>query len=57
MSQDAEQVQGAGMVGVLFQDAAMDYLGLHQLSLLMELDGRGESLGERFHRDACLAGC
>jgi hypothetical protein len=54
---DAEQVQGAGVVGVLFQDAAIDCLGLRQLSLLMELDGGGQSFGQGFHRDAGLPGC
>ena len=31
----AEQVQGAGMVGVLFQDAAIKRLGLRQLPFLV----------------------
>ena len=45
MGQDAEQVHGAGMGGLLFQEATIDGLGLRQPSFLVQSDAGGESLG------------
>jgi hypothetical protein len=52
MRPDAQQVQGAGVIGGPLQDAAIEGLGLGELALSVESDGGGEGLGEGVHRDA-----
>jgi hypothetical protein len=52
MSQDAELVQGAGMVGLVVRNAAIGRPGLREVPFLMQPDGGGDHLGEDVHRDA-----